>query len=151
MTNKNTFMSCIILLLVMLSTRAKAQSSPPPNFISKDSANKMIRSYLVSINDSMNTQDLRSLVLDAESMRKYLADTTIKHVKFMLAHTLQYINSGNAGKPAGYTADELTIIMAGYDASGNYVYYDTEFILNRARPCPPLCPPTGTAAQPTLP
>lgn len=151
MTNRNLFRLAIIICCIIASAAVRAQSPPRPNFITKDSANKMIQSYLTSIDDPNNTEALRSLIVDADAMRKYLADTTIKEMKLMLAHTLQYINSGNQGQPAGYKATALTLILAGFNASGNYVYYDTEFILNRARPCPPLCPPAGTAVRPTFP
>src|SRR5690606_21419291 len=79
--------------------QAQLLSSPTsgPTFIPSDSANKMIQSYLTSTTG--NPDDLRALILDADSMKSYLTDTSIRHLKVMLAHTLNYINDGNNGRP----------------------------------------------------
>lgn len=121
------------------------------HFIPVDSANKMIQSYLNSIanRDSANTQ-LQSLVMNADALREYLKDTSIKEVKVMFAHTLNYINSGNNGQYAGYKANALTIIFAGYNSGGNYVLAPGNMVPDDTKPCPPSCPVTGTASNPLI-
>lgn len=121
------------------------------HFISKDSANKMIQSYLnsVSVPGTIQDTNLYSLILDAQALRTYLSDTTIKGVKVMLAHTLDYINAGNEGTNAGYKSNALTIVIAGYDQNGNYVLGPGYRVPDRAVPCPVVCP-LGTAGNSLL-
>jgi len=111
-----------------------------------DTANKMILSYLNSINYQSDDTKLRSLIYNADSLRKYLSDTSIKNVKLMFAHTQDYINSGGLNVNCGYTAGALTIIIAGYNAAGNYVTPNNT-VADRAIPCPTVCPVNGTAAN----
>ncbi len=121
------------------------------HFIPVDSANKMLESYLNSINADMDTSgNVQSFIMDAEALREYLADNSIKSVKIMLAHTLDYINAGNAGINCGYRAGKLTIVIAGYDADKNYIFAPGNMVLDRAKPCPTDCPSTGTASDMTL-
>jgi hypothetical protein len=123
-------------------------------FIPVDSANKMINSYLYSINSTVNDSDLRSLIINADSIRAYLnVNPNIRNVKIMFAHTLNYINAGYGGQYAGYQSGALTIIMAGYDGSGNYVYMSMgsgAMVIDHALPCPASCPGAGTAAYDIL-
>ncbi len=120
-------------------------------FISKDSANIMISSYLTSIaSDSAPkpSPDLKSLIIDAKELRTYLNNNrNITHVKLMLAHTLKYINEGNTGKYAGYRSDALTIVVAGYDSASNYVFAPGNTVPDHCGPCPDFCPVSGTAAN----
>src|SRR6478735_1048575 len=57
-------------------------------FINLQDANNMISSYLYSINKSTTntTPDINSFSIDADSLRAYLSDPNIKHVKLMFAH-----------------------------------------------------------------
>lgn len=119
-------------------------------FISKDSANKMLSSYQASISSADADSNLRSLIVNADALRKYLSDTSIKEVKIMLAHTLDYINSGHQDQAAGYKPKALTVIMAGYDDRGDYVYGPGNTVPNRAKPCPNECPTTGSASSSLL-
>ena len=120
-------------------------------FIPVDSANKMLESYLNSINADIDTSgNIQSFIMDAGAIREYLADNSIKKVKIMLAHTLNYINAGNAGVNCGYRTGKLTIIMAGFDADGNYIFTPDNKVPDRAEPCPTNCPSVGTAADMTL-
>jgi len=134
-----------------------AQSVPEAQtdyFIIADSANKMIKSYLASIGDTngvVKSDHLQSLILDAGALRRYLSDNSIKKVKIMFAHRLDYINDGHYGQPAGYSPAGLTIIVAGYDDDGNYVLAPGNMAPDRSMPCPTNCPVTGTAANPLLP
>jgi hypothetical protein len=121
------------------------------HFIPVDSANKMLESYLNSINADIDTSgNVQSFIMDADALREYLADNSIKKVKIMLAHTLDYINAGNAGINCGYRSGKLTIIIAGYDADKNYIFAPGNTVLDRASPCPTQCELTGTASDMTL-
>src|SRR5436305_263075 len=71
-------------------------------FIKVSDANLMISSYLNSINSTANDSDIRSFSIDADSLRAYLSNSSIKNVKISFAHTLSYISAGNGGKYAGY-------------------------------------------------
>lgn len=120
-------------------------------FISVDSANEMIQSYLTSIQDSnSDNPSLQSLIVDAGALRDYLSDTSITKVKIMFAHTMQYINEGHDGQPAGYKPNALTIVIAGFNVEGNYVTAPGRMVPDRARPCPSDCPTTGNAANPLI-
>ena len=132
---------------------APAPAPAPSAIISLDSANKMLLSYLNSINYHVNDTDLRSVIFDASQLRNYLSNPMITNVKLMFAHTLDYINSGGKNNYAGYKSGALTLIVACYDANGNYVYdnaasYST--VLDYGMPCPSSCPTAGTAAVDTF-
>jgi len=124
---------------------------PYSQFISLDSANKMLTSYLASINAPANDSDLRAVIFNADSLRNYLADTSIKNIKIMLSHTLNYVNNGGSGQNCGYQSGEFTFILAGYNRLGNYVYYPLNTVLESGVPCPYHCPAVGTAANALLP
>jgi len=122
--------------------------------ITIDSANKMLQSYLNSINYTGTDTNLTAVIFNADSLRGYLNDTTngkIAFVKLMFAHTLSYINNGGANQNCGYNNNNLTLIVAGYDTLNNYVYYGKGMVLDRGLPCPSNCPPTGTASNYILP
>jgi hypothetical protein len=123
--------------------------TPGTNFINKDTANIMLQSYQASLKTDSNS--LKSLIVDANDLRAYLADSAITNVKLMFAHTLDYIHSGHSGQPCGYQSGALTLILAGYDAEGNYKYFDVNNVMDHARPCPTLCPTNGTAQYNTFP
>lgn len=119
------------------------------SYISKDTANKMIQSYLTSLGTD-TTGNLQCLIADAGTLRNYLSDTSIKKIKVMFAHTLQYIDAGNGGQPAGYTPHEFTVLFAGFNAEGNYVLAPGGMVPDRAEPCPDNCITVGTAASPLI-
>ncbi len=119
-------------------------------YIGKDTANKMIESYLTSIaGDTANlpAPNLNSLIMDADLLRDYLNNREIKKVKVMFAHRLDYINSGHAGQNAGLRSDALTIILAGYNKEGNYIFAPGNMVPNHATPCPRNCPDFGSASN----
>lgn len=123
-------------------------------FITKEDANRMIGSYITSIapppgGAGAGAPDVKSFSVDADELRAYLADPTVKNVKLMFAHTMEYIDAGNEGKPAGYQSGALTIVLAAYDADGNYVYHNTNYVLDHCIPCPTSCP-TGAAGSELL-
>jgi len=115
-------------------------------FIPVSMANEMINSYLYSINASSDDTDLKSFSINADTLRAYLSLTGVKNVKLIFAHTMAYISSGNYGVPAGYQSGAITLIIAGYDASGNYVFYNGNYVLDHLVPCPYTCPP-GNAGE----
>ncbi len=119
-------------------------------FISKDSANKMISSYLASVNNTTYEDDVHSYTIDAQALRYYLNNTNIKHVKIMLAHRLDYINNGGEDNYAGNRYDAMTLVIAGYDQNSNYVYTTSNMVLDHATACPYECPGSGTAAYDLL-
>lgn len=121
-------------------------------FIPMDSANKMITSYQASVNGNGPTVDtaINSLIIDANVLRSYLNDScngNITQVKLMFAHTLDYINAGNFGRYAGYKPGAFTVVVAGYDAYGNYVMAQGMTVLDETQSCPALCPKSGAAAN----
>ena len=123
-------------------------------FIPVDSANRMIGSYLASINYQHNDTDIKYMIVNADSLRKYLNDTSkgkITNVKLILAHTLAYVNAGGYGINAGYQSGAITIIMAGYDQNNNYIYGAQNTVLDHIYPCPYSCPIGGTASGDYLP
>ena len=54
-------------------------------YIPVDSANVMINSYLGSINQPQDSNNLHSLDYSADSLRAYLSDQRVTGVKFMFA------------------------------------------------------------------
>lgn len=129
---------------------SNAVSDTGNHFILVDTANKMLTSYLTSINYASNDTDVQSLIIDVASLRKYIdsmpASSSITNIKVMLAHTLAYANSSRSGTNAGYSNGALTIILAAYDSNGNYILYTGDKVLDYAKPCPPICPP-GNASN----
>lgn len=121
-------------------------------FISIDSANKMISSYINSIDYMNNDSDVQSITYNARDLRKMLdsmiASETITEVQIKLAHKLSYINDGHANQPAGYNKDALTFVLVGINAQGDYVNAGTA-VVNFGRPCPSHCLP-GTASNPLI-
>lgn len=144
--------ACALLLHSCDGNHHTKKSKDDDSFIVKDSANRMIQSYLTSIEPVDSTAekkaDLYSLSVDADDLRMYLNDKpSIKTVKLMFAHTLEYINKGNGGKPAGYKSGALTLVLAGYDRAGNYVYMDGNQVMDHCVPCPHNCNGEGSAAS----
>jgi len=121
------------------------------SFISIDSANKMLGSYLGSL-DTANDSNLHSLIIDANDLRDYLNSEeglSVSHMKIMFAHKLSYINAGKGNIPCGYKNNGLTVILAGYNSDNNYIYFGGK-IMNMAHPCPMDCPQSGTASSDLL-
>jgi hypothetical protein len=114
-----------------------------------DSANRMIQSYLTSIHPDVNTDEIKSLSFDADLLREYLNDSSkgkIKHMKFMYAHSLSYINAGHFGQRPDSNSNALTLVLIGYGEDGNYIFYDNNYALDFCQPCPRECPGIGSAS-----
>ena len=121
-------------------------------FIPADSANKMISSYLQSVDSGAGgDSSLHSLIFNADSLRAYLSNPEIKHVKVMFAHTLEYINAMGPGHNVGYERGAFTIVFGGYDHNGNYVFWKTNKIPDHANGCPLQCPVVGSASNDLFP
>lgn len=118
-------------------------------FISVDTANMMIGSYLNSISSSSNK--IKSFIVDANALRYYLQNTNIKYVKLMLAHKKNYIRGGGQNQDAGYDGQALTMVITGFDSSNNYIYSPQGAVLDFSQPCPFNCPTSGSAAYDLLP
>lgn len=148
-----TLLGMASIALTLHSCNPKPESrSDLEGYITKDTANKMIGSYLTSIAGSSDVQnpDLNSLIVDADLLRDYLKDPEIKRVKVMFAHTLEYINAGHRGQNAGYKSAALTIVFAGFGKDGNYIFAPGNMVPNHAVPCPRNCPDAGSATQSLL-
>ncbi|RYD59169.1 MAG: hypothetical protein EOP56_02760 [Sphingobacteriales bacterium] len=114
-----------------------------------DSANRMIQSYLTSIHPDVNNDAIKSLIFDADLLREYLNDSSqgkIRHMKFLFAHRLSYINDGHFGQRPDSNSNALTMVLIGYGANGNYIYYNNSYALDFCQPCPRECPDFGTAS-----
>ncbi len=122
-------------------------------YISIDTANKMLGSYLNSINASSEDSELRSVIIDADALRSFLNSPEgqdVSQMKIMFAHTLDYINKGGKDRRCGYRSGALTLILAGYNDAGNYIYYHNG-VEDNGMPCPSFCPVVGTAKDDLLP
>ena len=124
--------------------------------INIDTANRMIQSYLTAINNTVNTQEIKSVIYDADVLRAYLDQHVgtdmkrIEKIKFIFAHSLDYVNSGNEGKRPDTNSHALTLVIVGVDKDGNYVYTKGGQALDFAQPCPPRCPVQGNSSSSLL-
>lgn len=142
--------SLVLLFAACNQTSQNKTEADYSHFIPADTANIMIGSYLKSIEPDSSSQgeNLYSLIMSADELRTYLnLNPEIKDVKFMFAHTMEYINAGNMGKPAGYKSGALTIVVAGYNREGNYIFAPHNSVLDHCAPCPNYCPVSGTASS----
>lgn len=109
--------------------------------VSVSTANGYIAEF---ISDYYNTgkAPVKAMIMDAQLIRDYLADNTIENVKFMLgARDIQV---------DGQNKQIFTLIVAGYDSSGDYVLTSSGNVLDLTAPCPNECPTGGTAANDTI-
>jgi hypothetical protein len=98
------------------------------SFIPVDEANQYIGNYIQAY---FNTGKfpIKSVSVDAASLRDYLnAHDNISNVKIVLAQR-------DGGSP-----NDLTTVLVGYDANGNYVINADNTVLDQGNPCPNLCP-----------
>ena len=135
------------------STPVKASSSVPNSKsrivgaeysqpISLDTANRMISSYLNSVNYPAVDTAVRSLAFNADTLRSYLSDSRITSLEFVLAHQLSYINGGSNrfGKNIGMKPGALTVIAVGLDNNGAVIRNSSNGVYEHAMPCPTNCP-----------
>ena len=129
----------------------KVRTTPTTDFITTDSANKMIGSYMASINSPANDSSVLSWSIDMDQLRMYDDSATgnnkIARLQIKLAHKLDYINSGHADQNAGYQSNALTIVVVGLNSLGDYVYFQTNCVIDHSTSCPHNCP-SGTGGNP---
>lgn len=158
--NKPNFVLSGIAAIALMASCGSEPPPPPPgthvnpvDFIPRDSANKMINSYLNSISANANDTNLHSICINMDQLRLYdersQGPGRIQHLKLFLAHKLDYVNAGNEGRPCGYSSNALTVVIAGYTANGSYVYLEGDKVLDHSTPCPHNCPP-GQASSDLL-
>ncbi|MEZ5017938.1 MAG: hypothetical protein R2800_12845 [Flavipsychrobacter sp.] len=83
---------------------------------------------------------VKSFIFDAGLLKSYLDNNpSIVNMKFMLAEK-EFLVDGN-------TKVMPTMVLVGYDSSGNYVKLSNGKVLNSAEPCPTMCPTVGAAAN----
>lgn len=109
--------------------------------ISLDTANRMIGSYLNSVNYPATDTAIRYLNFDADTLRAYLKDTRIVTIKLIMAHQNTYVSvAGNYGKYTGLKPRALTAILAGVDENNSLIRNSSNGVYEHAIPCPDLCP-----------
>lgn len=101
-------------------------------------ANEMIGSYLQSVNYPAQDTAIRSFAFDADSMRAYLADTSIKTIRFYMAHTPEYA-AQHTGVYAGVKPNALTLIVAGFTAGDLLRKNTSNGVYEHMFPCPERC------------
>ena len=108
--------------------------------ISLDEGNKMIGSYLQSVNYPYQDTALRALSFDADTLRAYLANPSITTMKFYFGHQLSYLAAGGAvGQYVGMKPGALTIIAVGLNDAGAVVRNTSNGVYEHAMPCPNSC------------
>lgn len=153
---KNYVLPLIALASLTVSCARKHRPNDivlPYSFISIDSANKMIGSYLNSTSGATGDTSLRSLIVNMDQIRLYDTCTGVKRIEKLeikFAHTLEYINAGHGSQNAGYKSGALTVVLVGINSAGDYVYFDNGLVIDHTTACPYTCPP-GTASNPLLP
>lgn len=82
---------------------------------------------------------VKSMIMDAGLLRNYLANDKIQNIKFMLGERTVH--------ESGVDNRVFTLVVAGYDAEGNYILTPDGNILDHMSPCPADCPTLGNAAN----
>lgn len=124
------------------ATADTGYSSP----ISLDTANLMIGDYQKSISACTMDTNLNALIVNADTLRAYLKDTTIKNIKLMFAEKTSYMCIAGPGANAGYSNRGFTLVIVGVNNSGNYVLNKQGMVYDNCEPCPNACP-SGTASN----
>lgn len=101
-------------------------------------ANNLIGSYLNSVGYPQQDTAIRSFAYDADTLRSYLADTSIKTIRFHMAHSPAYYSTNN-NQFAGLAAQSLTIIIVGYGNEDNMIRNNQGGVYEYAYPCPYTC------------
>ncbi len=109
--------------------------------VSVSTANGYINNFITDYYET-GKAPVKSMIMDAQLIRDYLADNTIKNVKFMLGARTISVN--------GQDKEIFTLIVAGYDANEDYVLTSSNKVLDYSAPCPHNCPTGGTAANDTI-
>ena len=99
-------------------------------------ANEYIEDFIAEYFDT-GKAPVKSMIMSASLLRDYLNNADIENVKFMLG----------ARMAEGEEKKVFTLVVAGYDAAGNYVLTPSGNILDHMAPCPNRCPTIGNAAH----
>ena len=152
------FLTLSFILIIAGYTRCKkssganftpSQVTSTRTFITVAQANRRINSYLNSIGYPNRDQKIRSWIIDADSLRLYLQDTSIKKLKVFMAHSQEYIDSGNEGQPPVQGQIPETIILAGVNRNSNDAL-PLDMAMDNSVPCPRMCPQAGEVASPVI-
>ncbi len=103
-----------------------------------DTANEYINRFLANYFHT-GKAPVKSMILDAGLLRNYLANAEIQNIKFMLGE--------RTVSESGIDKQVFTLVVAGYDAAGNYILTTDGNILDNTMPCPTDCPTIGNAAN----
>ncbi|MBW7914624.1 MAG: hypothetical protein H3C54_13220 [Taibaiella sp.] len=101
-------------------------------------ANDYINDFIANYFDT-GKAPVKSMILDAGLLRDYLSNPVIQNIKFMLGERTVVEN--------GIDKKVFTLIVAGYDANGNYILTPSGNVLDHTTPCPTMCPTAGNAAN----
>lgn len=139
-----SFLLGILIILGVAGCKKSSGANVEPRpelgrtFIPIAQANQMIESYQSSIGYPEKDDQIRSWVLNADSLRLYLQDPSIKFIKVSLAHQIDYLNRGFKGKKPADGEIPETIILLGVDKDSNYVTIGGR-AMDNAVPCPRAC------------
>lgn len=113
---------------------------PGTSFISLDTANMMISSYIKAIDPTQNPDQIHSLICNADSLVAfYNANPSVRYFKLSFAHNMTYIHNGHYGIMPKPNDNAITMIITGIDASHNYVRSPVGYIIDNLTPCPDQC------------
>ena len=112
--------------------------SMPRHNVSPDQAKTMVESYQATF-PQQDTTSIKVLTFDADEVRDYLSDTSIKSFAVFLAHTADWANNhyGVANSAA------VTVVLVGTDVSGNAVKNSANSFMDYADLCPSHCSGSG--------
>lgn len=104
------------------------------SYLPIDSANKMISSYLNSIQYQNNDTDVRSFIVDANALRCYLNSEeglNVSNLKISFAHNASTAYSADSNVNCGYNGKHLAIVITGFDTLGNNVIHPKGLCFDR--------------------
>lgn len=117
---------------------ARYSGSDYSQSISVEYANELIGSYLKSVDYPRLDTAIRSFAYDADTLRSYLADTSIKTIRFHMAHSPSYYNT-NKDQYRGLSAQSLTLVIVGYGNEDNMIRNNQNGVYEHCYPCPATC------------
>lgn len=118
------------------------------SFVSISEANRMINSYIGSTRSLTDESPVHGWTVNGAALTMVLSNPSVKSVKFMLGHKMDYILSGQEGLVPSATSKAVTLIAVGLDSAGNYTTENDE-VLDNSMPCPEICPP-GSGGNSTI-
>ncbi|XZF16004.1 hypothetical protein ACTHGU_07690 [Chitinophagaceae bacterium MMS25-I14] len=112
----------------------ETNNTSPRHNIDPELAKTMVQSFQATFAPS-DTTSIKVLTFDADAVRDYLSDTSIKNFAVFLAQTADWAKDhyGVANSAA------MTVVLVGTDASGHAVKNSAGSFLDYADPCPSSC------------